>query len=296
MLNIPIPVVMRLKQSKNVLILGMGGGFDIFSGLPIYFTLEKMGVKCHLANFTHTPWDSVSNFVDPIPMADGCIGVDGNIKQSSANFPEAYLASWFRDYKQQDVKVWLFKRDQSVSQYSNSLNILVKHLGVDAILLVDGGVDSIMTGNEKKENLTKNFIETSIVLKSVENLKIDLFSVCCNNNVISSEEINNRIYNISSQGGFYGGCYIINYMKSYKDFKIFYDYYINSNDSYKEVENLVKNTDFEYEDNEIKNGQSQYLFFNSEALIYNNNAIKILEGDENYYDLVQKIAPFVNKY
>jgi len=54
MLNLPIPVVMTLKKSKNILIMGMGGGFDVFSGLPIYLTLEKMGIKSHLASFTHT--------------------------------------------------------------------------------------------------------------------------------------------------------------------------------------------------------------------------------------------------
>ena len=44
--------------------------------------------------------------------------------------------------KNQDVKIWTFKRDQSVAQYSESLNTLVKHLGIDAILLIDGGVET----------------------------------------------------------------------------------------------------------------------------------------------------------
>ena len=69
------------------------------------------------------------------------------IKQPSENLPEAYLSSWFKDVKHQDVPVWTFKREQSVKEYSNSLNVLVKHLDVDTILLVDGGVDSLMVGD-----------------------------------------------------------------------------------------------------------------------------------------------------
>jgi len=128
MLNIPIPVIVNLQKSNNILIMGMGGGFDVFAGLPLYFTLEKMGMKVHLANYTHANWDAFDNHVETIPMASGCIGVTGNIHQASENMPEAYLASWFRDVKEQDVPVWTFKRDQSVKEYSKSLDVLQEHL------------------------------------------------------------------------------------------------------------------------------------------------------------------------
>lgn len=297
MLNLPIPVIMNLQKSKNILIMGMGGGFDVFAGIPIYLTLEKMGMKVNLANYTHANWDSINQHVEAIPMASGCLGVTGNILQASENLPEAYLASWFKEVKGQDVPVWTFKRDQSVKEYSRSLEILVKHLEIDCILLVDGGVDSIMSGNEDKGVLTKKFIETSLVLKSLEGLTVDLISVNCNNNVISSNEINKKLYKISSQGAFYGGCFIVSYMDSYKKFKIFYDYMVDNNLNISDdLKTLVNNTEFDYSDSEETNGQTQYLFFNTLGLIYNNNAIKFLDGEESYYDFVQKIAPFVNKY
>lgn len=296
MLNIPIPVVMQLQKSKNTLILGMSGG-GVFTGLPIYLTLEKMGIKSHLASFTHANWAEIPTCTEIIPMAPGCVGVTGNIVKTSVNMPEMYLSNWFKDVKSQDVPIWTFKRDQSIKEYSDSLNVLVKHLGIDTILLVDGGVDSIMTGNEHKEVLTKNFINSSLVLKSLENIGVDLISVCYNNGDKNSKIINKTLYNLSIQGGFYGGCFILNYMKSYEEFRLFYDYYIsNGFDIPESIKLLNNNMGFNYEEHTDNNSQTQLLFFNSLALIYNNNAIKNLMGDESYYDAIQKIAPYVNKY
>jgi len=32
-----IPIFEELKESKSILLAGAGGGFDIFSGIPLYF-------------------------------------------------------------------------------------------------------------------------------------------------------------------------------------------------------------------------------------------------------------------
>lgn len=44
--------VTRLKSSRSVLIAGAGGGFDVFSGLPLYFFLRSLGKEVHLANLS----------------------------------------------------------------------------------------------------------------------------------------------------------------------------------------------------------------------------------------------------
>ena len=48
------PFFERLDRAKSVLIAGAGGGFDVFAGLPIYFHLERLGKKVHLANLSFT--------------------------------------------------------------------------------------------------------------------------------------------------------------------------------------------------------------------------------------------------
>ena len=50
-----IPFFSELNHAQSILLSGAGGGFDIFSGLPLYFALRRAGKKVHLANlaFSH---------------------------------------------------------------------------------------------------------------------------------------------------------------------------------------------------------------------------------------------------
>ncbi len=38
-MRLNLPILEQLAPCKNVLIAGMGGGFDVFCGLPLYFEL-----------------------------------------------------------------------------------------------------------------------------------------------------------------------------------------------------------------------------------------------------------------
>lgn len=51
-MQLNLPILEQLSACKNLLIAGMGGGFDIFCGLPIYFELQGRGQTVHLANFS----------------------------------------------------------------------------------------------------------------------------------------------------------------------------------------------------------------------------------------------------
>ena len=52
MLNLPI--MNDLKDSKNILIAGAGGGFDVFVGCPIAHTLNSLGFNCVYFNYSFT--------------------------------------------------------------------------------------------------------------------------------------------------------------------------------------------------------------------------------------------------
>ena len=51
-LMLTLPFQHELQQAKTVLLAGCGGGFDVFSGLPLFFALEAAGKTVHLANLT----------------------------------------------------------------------------------------------------------------------------------------------------------------------------------------------------------------------------------------------------
>lgn len=309
MLNIPIPVIMNLQKSKNILIMGMGGGFDVFAGIPLYLTLEKMGMKVNLANYTHANWDSINQHVEAIPMASGCLGVTGNILQASENLPEAYLASWFKEVKGQDVPVWTFKRDQSVKEYSRSLEILVKHLEIDCILLVDGGVDSIMVGDEEGSG---TMMEDTLTLAAVKNVDVPIKMLSCVGFGTELEEnlshylALENMAKITKQGGFYGSCSLVYFMDCFKQYKQACEHTWNQpGHRNSHVQPRVINAaegefgDFHMFPDEKKMDifisplTSIYWFYNAEAAIFNNIVIPQIEEKETFFDAVQVGVPMI---
>ena len=48
-MRLDLPSSFQLPDGASVLIAGMGGGFDVFCGLPIFFELQQRGYTVHLA-------------------------------------------------------------------------------------------------------------------------------------------------------------------------------------------------------------------------------------------------------
>src|SRR5207245_10505968 len=81
-------------------------------------------------------------------------------------FPELYLAQWLVEKRDQDVTIWCFEKTGAHPLLEN-YRVLVERLSIDGILLIDGGVDSLMRGNEAA---TGTMIEDAISLFAVNEL------------------------------------------------------------------------------------------------------------------------------
>lgn len=75
-----LPITERLNKSRNVLIAGAGGGFDVFSGLPLFFALERQGKKVHLANWTFSEIDAAPGASER--LSDFLVAVSADTKGS----------------------------------------------------------------------------------------------------------------------------------------------------------------------------------------------------------------------
>lgn len=53
------PLFAALRDARNVLIAGAGGGFDVYAGLPPALALHGRGVGVHLANLSFTRLEAV---------------------------------------------------------------------------------------------------------------------------------------------------------------------------------------------------------------------------------------------
>lgn len=140
-----LPFFKELEKSKNVLLAGAGGGFDIFSGLPLYFALEAAGKQVHLANlsFSFLP---PSQITKETRLSPSLLKVTADTPLYTDYFPEKFLSQWFRE-QGKEIPVYCFERT-GVKPLLASYNTLVENLALDTIILIDGGTDSLMRGDE----------------------------------------------------------------------------------------------------------------------------------------------------
>jgi hypothetical protein len=47
-----VPFFCNLDGVNNILVAGAGGGYDVFCGLPLCFSLKRAGKTVHLANLS----------------------------------------------------------------------------------------------------------------------------------------------------------------------------------------------------------------------------------------------------
>jgi hypothetical protein len=133
----------RLRDSRSVLIAGAGGGFDVYGGLPLALALRAQGKAVHLANLSFSHLDSLdlSDWAEP-----GVAAVHPESASRSSYFPERALAAWLAA-EGLPATVYAFERT-GVAPLRAAYRALIRRLEADAIVLVDGGTDILMRGDE----------------------------------------------------------------------------------------------------------------------------------------------------
>ncbi|MEV8093460.1 DUF1152 domain-containing protein [Kitasatospora sp. NPDC085879] len=137
------PLLTRLRAADRILIAGAGGGFDVYAGLPIALALRAAGKEVHLANlsFSHLHGLDPEVWLEP-DVAE----IRPDTRSAERYFPERTLARWLRLHGMPDT-VWAFP-SVGVQPLRAAYRALTDRLDVDAVLLVDGGTDILMRGDE----------------------------------------------------------------------------------------------------------------------------------------------------
>jgi hypothetical protein len=136
-----IPFLDRLEKAKRILIAGCGGGFDLFAGIPVAEYLTSRGKDVTLANYSFTNlwlcggervaatmW-RVDRHSDEIPY-----------------FPEKWLAEWLAG-REQLSPIYAFAKS-GVRPLSAAYRWIMERHEIDLVLLIDGGTDSVLFGDE----------------------------------------------------------------------------------------------------------------------------------------------------
>jgi len=137
-----LPIFAELEKAQTILLAGAGGGFDIFSGLPLYFGLRSIGKAVHLANLSFSHLEAASGK----RLAPAAVEITADAVGARGYFPEFYLSQWFRQ-RGEETPIYCFER-VGCKPLLTGYRAVVDYLQADAVVLIDGGTDSLMRGDE----------------------------------------------------------------------------------------------------------------------------------------------------
>ncbi|HVV82639.1 MAG TPA: DUF1152 domain-containing protein [Kofleriaceae bacterium] len=160
----------RLADRRSVLVAGAGGGFDIYAGLPLVLALRARGVAVHLANlsFTYLGGTTAPHITPELAV------VTPDVRGEDRYFPERTLARWLAARGEPAV-VHAFEKT-GVRPLRAAYRALCRRLAVDAVVLVDGGTDILMRGDEAGLGTPE---EDMTSLAAVHALAVPVKLVCC---------------------------------------------------------------------------------------------------------------------
>ena len=132
-----------LESSQRVLVAGAGGGFDVYAGLPIYEHLRRRGKRVFLANLSFTNLRNTTARA----LSSALYAVDPCASGEELYFPERTLARVLSE-RGDHATVYAFEK-LGVVPVSEGYAHLARSLELDAIVLVDGGTDVLLRGDEQ---------------------------------------------------------------------------------------------------------------------------------------------------
>lgn len=134
-----------LPANSRVLVAGAGGGFDVFCALPVALQLRESGHEVHLGNYSFTNLEAVRAVDTTHPNLYG-IASDSTLAKGDY-FPELQLSRWWERTFAEKKPVWCYSRI-GVRPLSEIFHHLQAALKLDAIVILDGGIDGLFKGNE----------------------------------------------------------------------------------------------------------------------------------------------------
>ncbi len=160
-----------LEASQRVLVAGAGGGFDVYAGLPIYERLRSMEKTVFLANLSFAQLRATT----AVELHPALFEVNLNTKGEDLYFPERSLARFLSQGGQEFPAVYAID-NVGAEPVREAYAHLVSMLDLDAVVLVDGGTDILLRGDELSLGTPA---EDAVSLSAVHSLAIPTRIVAC---------------------------------------------------------------------------------------------------------------------
>jgi len=198
------PMDSMFDDATHVLLAGCGGGYDVVGAVPLL--VELFGrTRVSLASLSFTS----------LPKLDGAERVEGleNLYRVPAAAavettycPEAWLARWVDENLGPGVTMWAFEKT-GVRPLAHAYRYLIEREGVDAVVLVDGGIDGMLRGDESSVGTPYEDLSS---LAAVSTLDVPIKVMACLGlgaelrDGICHEQVFDRIAELQRLGGHLG--------------------------------------------------------------------------------------------
>jgi hypothetical protein len=197
----------RLSACQDVLLAGAGGGYDVAGAIPLALALRAAGKRVHLASLSFSSLRAKLG-LQPVEGADRLFRMKPAHASRQVYCPEAWISRWLAEEQGWDCPVWCFEQT-GVKPLLGSYEHLRRELNLDAVVLVDGGIDLILRGDETSigtpaEDLTS--------LAAVAQLDVPVKLVACVGlgaeirNGIPHAQAFERIAALTEAGAYLGAC------------------------------------------------------------------------------------------
>ena len=205
----------EVKNSSGVLLIGCEGGFSVLNTLPLYFSIKSLNKPVHLCNISLASLKSstapVIYYDEGISRAPVCFAVSASSEFAVSGtkpmefFPEKYLCEWFQSKFQESISVFATER-AGPHNLCESYKAICRVHGLDLIIVVDAGSDSLMAGDEQEIG---GYLEDMLTIFAVNRSGIK--AILCNIGIgcdrhlgVSDCSSLRAIAEITASGGFLG--------------------------------------------------------------------------------------------
>lgn len=214
------PFFEQTQSAKNILLVGAGGGFDIVSGIALYSHFRQQGKSLVLANLSFSALDFSGS-------EEVCPGTFRISRQSDdlPYFPEKYILDWIADAGHECPPMYGFSDQIGVRPLAAGYTHIIEQHHIDTIILVDGGTDSLMFGDEVRVGTiiedACSIVAANLVMPNHAYLAAIGFGVEHDFNHHACLE---NIATLSRSGSFLGSIALTNDMQEGKDFVSLVEY------------------------------------------------------------------------
>jgi hypothetical protein len=204
------PVVAALDAARRVLLAGCGGGYDVLGAVPLLVELLARGKEVVLASHSFCYLNGLAGARQEEAVPN-LYAVPAAAATEAAYCPEAWLARWLEERLGRRQVVWAFDKT-GVQPLLRAYRHVVAAEHIDAVVLIDGGIDALLRGDESElgtpsEDLASlcaaKALEVPVKLLACVGLGAELRDGICHEQVFA------RIAELTRRGGYLGAAALV---------------------------------------------------------------------------------------